>query len=71
MNGITSAGLVPLVHVFDACVSYIRKGHGGRVGNLSVSIEPWHLDVCDFINFKTQTGDFNNVSRVLWIPDLL
>lgn len=71
-NGYTS-GIVPLLRLHDANVGYIDQG-GRRPGALAAFLEPWHVDVFDFLDCKKNSGkeEFRarNLFYGLWIPDL-
>lgn len=66
-------GLIPMLKVIDATAVYINQS-GSRKGAISVYLEPWHVDVFDFLELKTNEGDENNKTRNLfqglWVPDL-
>lgn len=52
----------------------VHNGGGKRKGSIAVYLEPWHADIYDFLELKTNTGDENKKARdlflALWIPDL-
>lgn len=72
-NG-TSNGLIPMLQVFNATARYVDQGGGKRKGSIAVYLEPWHADILDFLELRTNTGDENKKARdlflALWIPDL-
>jgi ribonucleoside-diphosphate reductase alpha chain len=72
-NGVSN-GLVPMLRVFNNTALYIDQGGGRRNGSFAVYLEPWHADVEDFIQMKTNTGSEDMKARDLfyglWIPDL-
>ncbi len=47
---------------------------GKRNGSFAAYIEPWHLDIYDFLEMKKNHGDENSKCRdlfmALWVPDL-
>lgn len=70
----TSNGIVPMLRVFNATARYCDQGGGRRKGSFAVYIEPWHLDVEDFLRLKINHGNEEDRARdlfyALWIPDL-
>ncbi|SPP81602.1 ribonucleoside-diphosphate reductase large subunit [Drosophila guanche] len=72
-NG-TSNGLVPMLRVFNNVARYVDQGGGKRPGAFAIYLEPWHSDVCEFLDLKKNTGKEENRARdlfyALWIPDL-
>jgi ribonucleoside-diphosphate reductase alpha chain len=72
-NGVSN-GLRPMLQVFNQTARYVDQGGGKRKGSIAVYLEPWHCDIYDFLDLKTNVGDENNKARdlflALWIPDL-
>jgi len=68
-----SNGIVPMLRVFNSTARYIDQG-GKRNGSFAIYLEPWHLDVEDFLEMKKNHGDEELKARdlfyALWIPDL-
>ena len=73
-SGGRSSGLVPMLRVFDSTARYVDQGGGKRKGAFALYLEPWHADVCDFIDLKKNHGKEEARARdlfyALWIPDL-
>lgn len=71
-NG-SSSGLIPMLKVFNDTARYVNQG-GLRKGSFAVYLEPWHLDIFDFLDLKKNTGQEENRARdlfyAMWIPDL-
>ena len=71
-NGL-SDGIIPLCQMLNAEGKYINQG-GKRNGSIAVYLEPWHPDIFDFCELRTNTGGEDNKARdlflALWIPDL-
>ena len=71
-NGISN-GLVPMLRVFNSTARYVDQG-GRRNGSFAIYLEPWHADICDFLELKKNHGDEELKARdlfyALWIPDL-
>ena len=71
-NG-TSNGIVPMLKVFNNTARYVDQGGGRRNGSFAIYLEPWHLDIEDFLDMKNH-GDEEQRARDLfyglWIPDL-
>uniref|UniRef100_A0A3Q1CXX5 Ribonucleoside-diphosphate reductase n=1 Tax=Amphiprion ocellaris TaxID=80972 RepID=A0A3Q1CXX5_AMPOC len=72
-NG-TSNGLVPMLRVYNNTARYVDQGGNKRPGAFAVYLEPWHLDVFEFLELKKNTGKEEQRARdlffAMWIPDL-
>jgi len=72
-NGISN-GIVPMLRVFNMTARYVDQGGGKRNGSFAIYLEPWHSDICDFLDLKKNHGDEEQRARDLfyglWIPDL-
>ncbi len=68
-----STGIVPMLRVFNSTARYVDQG-GRRNGSFAIYLEPWHADICDFLELKKNHGDEEFKARdlfyALWIPDL-
>lgn len=71
-NGLSN-GIIPFLKVFDSSVHAVNQG-GKRKGAAAVYIEPWHADIENFLELRTNTGSeerrTHNLNLALWIPDL-
>ena len=69
-----SNGIVPMLRVFNDTARYIDQGGGKRNGSFAIYLEPWHIDIFEFLELKKNHG--NELERArdlfygLWIPDL-
>uniref|UniRef100_UPI00398ED33F ribonucleoside-diphosphate reductase large subunit isoform X1 n=2 Tax=Pristiophorus japonicus TaxID=55135 RepID=UPI00398ED33F len=72
-NG-NSNGLVPMLRVYNNTARYVDQGGNKRPGAFAIYLEPWHMDVFDFLELKKNTGKEEQRARdlfyALWIPDL-
>uniref|UniRef100_A0A8C8SAN3 Ribonucleotide reductase catalytic subunit M1 n=1 Tax=Pelusios castaneus TaxID=367368 RepID=A0A8C8SAN3_9SAUR len=72
-NG-NSNGLVPMLRVYNNTARYVDQGGNKRPGAFAIYLEPWHLDVFEFLDLKKNTGKEEQRARdlffALWIPDL-
>lgn len=72
-NG-TSNGIIPMLRVYNETARYVDQGGGKRKGAVSIYIEPWHIDIEDFIDLRKNHGSEHMRCRdlftALWIPDL-
>ncbi|MDJ0625650.1 MAG: ribonucleoside-diphosphate reductase subunit alpha [Candidatus Caenarcaniphilales bacterium] len=59
-----SSGPVPFLKMFDSVVAGVSQG-GRRRGSMAIYVEPWHLNIEDFIRLKARTGDDTQRLRVL------
>lgn len=53
-NG-TSNGLIPMLRVFNNTARYVDQGGNERPGAYCMSLEPWHLDIFDFLQLKKKS----------------
>jgi ribonucleoside-diphosphate reductase alpha chain len=71
-NG-TSSGLVPWLKIFNDLLVAVNQG-GKRPGAGCAYLEPWHLDIEEFLDLKKNTGDerrrCHDMNTANWIPDL-
>lgn len=72
-NG-TSNGIVPMLRVYNDTARYVDQGGGKRKGSFAIYIEPWHMDIFDFLELKKNQGKeelrARDLNYALWIPDL-
>ncbi|EPB85886.1 ribonucleoside-diphosphate reductase large chain [Mucor circinelloides 1006PhL] len=72
-NG-TSNGIVPMLRVFNDTARFVTQGGGKRNGNFAMYLEPWHVDVFDFLELRKNNGVEEMRARDLflglWVPDL-
>ena len=68
-----SDGVVPMLRNFQECALYINQG-GRRKGSVAVYIEPWHMDVMDWVQLKRNDGAEHQRCRHLfyglWTNDI-
>lgn len=68
-----SSGIVPMLKLYNDTARFVNQG-GRRPGSIAVYLEPWHSDICEFLELKKNHGDEEQKSRDLfyglWIPDL-
>ena len=55
-TGGISNGIIPMLHVFNNTTRYVDQGGGKRKDAIAVYIEPWHLDIFDFIDIRKNHG---------------
>ena len=55
-TGGTSNGIVPMLRVYNDTARYVDQGGGKRKGAFAVYLEPWHADIFDFLELKTNHG---------------
>jgi ribonucleotide reductase alpha subunit len=72
LNG-NANGIVPMLRVFNNTARYVNQG-GKRNGSFAIYLEPWHIDIEDFLELKKNHGDEELKARDLfyglWICDL-
>jgi ribonucleoside-diphosphate reductase alpha chain len=71
-NG-SSSGLVPWLKIYNDLLVAVNQG-GKRPGAGCAYIEPWHLDIEEFLELRKNTGDdrrrCHDLSTANWIPNL-
>jgi ribonucleoside-diphosphate reductase alpha chain len=71
-NG-TSSGLIPWLKIFNDLLVAVNQG-GKRPGAGCAYLEPWHLDIEDFLDLKKNTGEerrrCHDLNTANWIPDI-
>ncbi|GAX83327.1 hypothetical protein CEUSTIGMA_g10753.t1 [Chlamydomonas eustigma] len=71
-NG-NSSGIVPMLRTFNATARYVNQA-GRRNGSIAVFLEPWHVDVMEFLELRLNFGREDERTRDLfmcmWVPDL-
>ncbi|MGC4108613.1 MAG: ribonucleoside-diphosphate reductase subunit alpha [Thermomicrobiales bacterium] len=71
-NG-ASQGIVPFLKVANDTAIAVNQG-GKRAGAVCAYLEPWHIDVEEFLDLRKNTGDdrrrTHDMHTALWIPDL-
>ena len=71
-NG-NSQGIVPFLKVANDTAIAVNQG-GKRKGAVCAYLEPWHLDVEEFLELRRNTGDdrrrTHDMNTALWISDL-
>lgn len=72
-NGISN-GIIPMLRVYNETARYVDQGGGKRKGAISIYLEPWHIDIEDFIELRKNHGSEHMRCRdlftALWIPDI-
>jgi ribonucleoside-diphosphate reductase alpha chain len=68
-----SDGIIPLCIVLNWVAKYINQG-GKRNGSFAIYLEPWHADIFEFVELRSNKGSESTKARdlylALWIPDL-
>ena len=68
-----SSGLIPWLKIYNDTLIAVDQG-GKRPGAGCAYIEPWHLDIEDFLDLKKNTGDerrrCHDMNTANWLPDL-
>jgi ribonucleoside-diphosphate reductase alpha subunit len=68
-----SDGIIPMLRVFNATARYVNQA-GRRKGSIAVYLEPWHVDIMEFLELRLNQGDeearCRDLFSALWIPDL-
>ncbi|KAI7879802.1 ribonucleoside-diphosphate reductase large subunit [Lichtheimia hyalospora FSU 10163] len=72
-NG-TSNGIVPMLRVYNDTARFVTQGGGKRNGSFAMYLEPWHVDVFDFLDLRKNHGKEEVRARDLflglWVSDL-
>jgi ribonucleoside-diphosphate reductase alpha chain len=71
-NG-NSQGIIPFLKVANDTAIAVNQG-GKRRGAVCAYLEPWHLDIEEFLELRRNTGDdrrrTHDMNTALWVPDL-
>ncbi|MAF25045.1 ribonucleoside-diphosphate reductase subunit alpha [bacterium] len=71
-NG-NSSGLIPWLKIFNDLLVAVNQG-GKRPGAGCAYLEPWHLDIEDFLDLRKNVGDerrrCHDMNTANWLPDL-
>ena len=72
-NHAAAGGTVPFLKINNDLALAVDQ-LGVRKGSIAVYIEPWHIDIEDFIDLKKNSGEdrrrAHDLFPALWIPDL-
>ena len=62
-----------MLEVINKSSKYVDQGGGKRPGSHAIYLEPWHSDIHNFLESKSQHGDMDSKCRLLfhalWMPD--
>ena len=68
-----SNGLLPLAQTFNMLTRWVNQG-GKRNGAIALYLEPWHVDVYEFVQLRRPQGAEDlrarNIFLALWLNDL-
>ena len=68
-----SGGVNPWIKIINDTAVAVNQ-LGSRIGAISVTLDMWHLDIYDFLDLQTETGDIRNKSFDIFpaisVPDL-
>jgi ribonucleotide reductase alpha subunit len=55
--------------VFNNCARYVDQGGGRRKGSFAIWLEPWHLDIVEFLQLRKNTGAEEDRARGELAPE--
>lgn len=68
-----SQGVIPFLKIVNDAAVAVNQG-GKRKGAVCAYLEPWHLDIEEFLDLRKNTGDdrrrTHDMHTAAWIPDL-
>lgn len=68
-----SNGTTPMLKVFNEAAKYVNQG-GKRKGSICAYMQPWHRDIREFLNLRSNVADPSrrapDLFYALWVPDL-
>jgi ribonucleoside-diphosphate reductase alpha chain len=71
-SGGTSKGLVPFLRVLNETARHVDQA-GVRKGAVAVFMEPWHVDIFEFLyirkNARVEEARARDLFTALWVPD--
>lgn len=69
-----SKGIVPLIKIFNETMKYVNLGGIKRQSTVAFYLEPWHMDIFEFLDVRKNTGSEEMRARdifiALWVNDL-
>lgn len=69
----TNNGIVPWIRILDTILCCIDQG-GRRKGSGCMYIQPWHIDIEEYLDLRKGSGPEDmrarNLFYALWVPDL-
>ncbi|KAH9411414.1 ribonucleotide reductase [Ordospora pajunii] len=73
-TGGRSNGIIPLIQVLNSTKRYVNQGSERRPGSIAIFLEPWHMEIFDFLELRKNTGAeelrARDVFTALWVCDL-
>ncbi len=67
-----SSGPIPFIKIYDTTIASVAIG-GKRASNIVVYMQPWHLEIEDYLDLKETNGNeaarARKLNCALWIPD--
>jgi ribonucleoside-diphosphate reductase alpha chain len=67
-----SSGPIPFIKIYDTTIASVAIG-GKRASNIVIYMQPWHLEIEDYLDLKETNGNESARARklncALWIPD--
>jgi ribonucleoside-diphosphate reductase alpha chain len=67
-----SSGPIPFIKIYDTTIASVAIW-GKRASNIVVYMEPWHLEIEDYLDLKETNGNeaarARKLNTALWIPD--
>lgn len=61
-----SQGIIPMLKVFNNTTRFVTQGGGKRNGSIAIYIEPWHIDIEEFLCLKRNIGKEERRARDLF-----
>lgn len=62
----TTSGIVPMLKVLNNTARFVNQGGGKRHGSFAVYLEPWHVDIQEFLMLKRNNGGEDERARDLF-----
>lgn len=70
----TFSRIIPMLRLFNDTGRYVDEQGRQRKGAIAVYLEPWHVDISEFLDLRNNRGKEEQESRdlfyALWVPDL-
>lgn len=67
-------GIGAMLSVYDATAGYVDQGGNKRKGSFAIYMEPWNMEILEFLNLKRDHGTKQlsclNLFYGVWIPDI-
>lgn len=69
-----SKGIVPIIKIINETMKYVNLGGIKRQSTIAFYLEPWHMDVFDYLDVRKNSGNeemrARDIFTAMWVNDL-